>query len=119
MPDTYTVQELVSDLHRVVAQRSEEHEILNMVRPLAQRAALSRASWLEERFYIANPDQGFGVHLLHEEIDHHLAIFAVSWLPGRGAPPHDHGTWAVVAGVDGPETNEFFERVDDGARPGY
>jgi predicted metal-dependent enzyme (double-stranded beta helix superfamily) len=90
-----------------------------MVRPLAQRAALSRASWLEERFYIANPDQGFGVHLLHEEIDHHLAIFAVSWLPGRGAPPHDHGTWAVVAGVDGPETNEFFERVDDGARPGY
>jgi hypothetical protein len=22
----------------------------------------------------------------------------VSWLPGRGTPPHDHGTWAVVAG---------------------
>jgi predicted metal-dependent enzyme (double-stranded beta helix superfamily) len=40
-------------------------------------------------------------------------------LPHRGVPPHDHGTWAVVAGVDGPEKNEFFERVDDRARPGH
>ncbi len=44
---------------------------------------------------------------------------ALSWLPNRGAPPHDHGTWAVVAGVDGPEKNEFFERADDRTRAGY
>ena len=60
-----------------------------------------------------------GVHLLHEEPDHTLAIFAVSWLPGRGTPPHDHGTWALVAGVDGPEMNKFFERVDNRTRPGH
>jgi predicted metal-dependent enzyme (double-stranded beta helix superfamily) len=69
--------------------------------------------------YEADAEQGFGVHLLHEEADHTLAIFAVSWLPGRGTPPHDHGTWALVAGVDGPETNKFFERVDDRTRPGH
>jgi predicted metal-dependent enzyme (double-stranded beta helix superfamily) len=38
---------------------------------------------------------------------------------GRGAPPHNHGTWAVVAGVDGEETNVFWKRLDDGSRPGY
>jgi len=69
--------------------------------------------------YEADPEQGFGVHLLHEEPDHTLAIFAVSWLPGRGTPPHDHGTWALVAGVNGPEMNKFFDRIDDRSRPGH
>ena len=92
---------------------------MSRVRPLARQAALSRDSWLEKRFYVANPEQGFGVYLLHEEGDHSLAVFAVSWLPHRGAPPHDHGTWAVVASVEGPEKNEFFERRDDRGRPGY
>ena len=115
----YSIQSLVEDLHRVVSEQSDEREILSRVRPLAQRAALSKGAWFEERFYSANPEQGFGVYLLHEERDHSLAIFAVSWLPSRGAPPHDHGTWAVVAGVEGPEKNEFFERVDDRSRSGH
>ena len=67
----------------------------------------------------ADAGQGFGVHLIHEEPDHTVAVLALSWLPNRGAPPHDHGTWAVVAGVDGPEKNEFFERTDDRSRPGH
>lgn len=115
----YLIANLVADLHRAVSGATDEGDILSRVRPLAQRAALAKDSWLEKRFYVANPEQGFGVYLLHEETDHSLAVFAVSWLPHRGAPPHDHGTWAVVVGVDGPEKNEFFERVDDRSRPGY
>ena len=115
----YAIQRLVTDLRRVVSEAADERRILSEIRPLAQRAALSRDSWFEKRFYVADPEQGFGVHLLHEEVDHSLAIFVVSWLPKRGAPPHDHGTWAIVAGVEGPERNEFFERVDDGSRPGH
>src|SRR6266581_2926870 len=115
----YSIKNLVNDLRRLVSEVMDERDVLSKVRPLANRAALSKDLWLERRFYKADPDQGFGVHLLHEEPDHSLAIFAVSWLPKRGAPPHDHGTWAVVAGVDGPEKNEFFERSDDRSRPGY
>ena len=115
----YTIQSLVTDLRRVVSDRVHEPEILSQVRPLALRAARSKDSWLDKRFYVVDPEQGFGVYLLHEERDHSLAILAVSWLPNRGTPPHDHGTWAVIAGVDGPERNEFFERIDDGSRPGY
>ena len=115
----YSIQELVSDLRRITAEADDEHDVLSRVRPLARRAALSRNSWLEKRFYAADPEQGFGLHMLHEEPDHSLAVFAVSWLPNRGSPVHNHGTWAVVAGVDGPEKNVFFQRVDDGTRPGY
>ena len=66
-----------------------------------------------------NQEQGFSLFPLSEEPDHSLAVFAFSWLPNRGTPPHDHGTWAVVAGVLGPEWNTFWRRLDDGTRPGY
>ena len=80
--------------------------------------ALSKA-WLEAKHYHCDPSQGFGAHLLHEEPDHTLAIFAGAWLPGRGAPPHNHGTWAVLAGVIGAERNTLWTRRDDGALPGH
>jgi len=115
----YSIPDLVVDLRRITSETTNEHEILSRIRPLARQAALSRDLWLEKRLYTADPKQGFGVHMLHEEPDHTLAVFAVSWLPNRGAPAHDHGTWAVVVGVDGPEKNVFFQRTDDGSRPGY
>ena len=115
----YSIARLVAEIEEVCARTNEERDILSALRPLARAAALSKASWLEDRMYHADAQQGFGVHLLHEKPDHTLAVFAVSWLPHRGAPPHDHGTWAVVAGVDGPEKNEFFERIDDRSRAGY
>jgi len=115
----YSIAQLAGDLRKICAQTKDEREILSRARPLARRAALARDSWLKPHMYEADPEQGFGVHLLHEEPDHTLAIFAVSWLPGRGTPPHDHGTWALVTGVDGPEMNKFFERLDDRTRPGH
>ena len=117
--DSYSIAQLVADLRGICNETKDEHEILIRARPLAYRAALAKDSWLKSLMYETDPKQGFGVHLLHEEPDHTLAIFAVSWLPHRGTPPHDHGTWAVVAGVDGPEMNKFFKRVDDGTRPGH
>ncbi len=115
----YSISEFVDDIRHICAQSADERIILKRLRPLALRTALSKDAWLTNDMYDADPEQGFGVHLLHEEPDHTLAVFAVSWLPGRGTPPHDHGTWGVVAGVDGPETNEFFARVDDGSRADY
>ena len=49
--------------------------------------------------------------------DHRLLVFAAAWLPGRGPAPHNHGTWAVVAGVEGAETNVVWERLHDRSRP--
>ena len=115
----YDIGQLASDLKRVRAESRDEKEILGKVRVLAQRAAAGKEGWLTERMYEADEEQGFGVHLLHEEADHTLAIFAVSWLPDRGTTPHDHGTWAVVVGIDGPEKNEFWERTDQRDRPGH
>ena len=78
----------------------------------------THAFWGDTIRAIAQSDR-FGAHLLHEEPDHTLAIFAGAWLAGRGAPPHNHGTWAVLAGVIGAERNTLWARIDDGSRAGY
>ena len=116
--DAYTLARFAGDLRRVTLYGGSERELISRLRPLVQRFAGS-GTWREPRQYEVDPEQGFGVHQLHEEPDHSLAVFAVSWLPGRGTPPHDHGTWAIVVGVDGPETNVFWERTDDRSRPGH
>ena len=118
MTARYSLQDYVADLRAIAAETSDEDEILSRVGPLAQRFVGDR-SWLEEKHYKADEEQGFGVTMLHEEPDHSLAVLVASWLPGRGTPPHDHGTWAVVAGIEGVEHNVRYRRVDDGSRTGY
>ena len=113
-----SVRDFVRDLRAVVVGHTGAAAIMEHVRPLARRLALDR-SWLEPRHYVADEAQGFGLHVLHEEADHSLLVFVAAWLPGRGVSPHNHGTWAVVAGVDGNERNVVWEREDDGSRSGY
>lgn len=115
---TYTLSEYVADLRTITAETQGDEAIVERVRPLARRLALNKA-WADPRYYTCDEEQGFGVHLLHEEPDHTLAVFALAWLPNRGTPAHDHGTWAIVAGIDGDEENTFWKRLDDGSRPGY
>jgi predicted metal-dependent enzyme (double-stranded beta helix superfamily) len=115
---TYTLERLIEDMLRIAADGASEHETIAALRPLVRQFALA-GLWREPHHYHTDPAQGFGAHLLHEEPDHSLAVFAASWLPGRGAPPHDHGVWAIVVGVNGSERNVFYERTDDRSRPGY
>lgn len=116
--DDYDLERFVADLRRLAQECVDEQRLLAELRPRAQRLARN-VSWRSPRHYETTAEQGFGVHLLHEESDHCLAVFAASWLPGRGIPPHDHGTWAIVVGVDGAEKNVFWERTDDRSRAGH
>ena len=116
--DVNELAKFVDELRAITAATSDPREIVARVRPLVRGLALA-GTWLQPQHYQCDAALGFGVHLLHEPAYPTLAGRAGSWLPGRGAPPHNHGTWAVVAGVDGPERNVFWKRLDDGSRPGY
>ena len=64
------------------------------------------------------PGQGDSLYRLSEDPDHRFALYAVSAHRGKATPPHNHTTWAVVAGIRGAEENRFYERVDDRQTPG-
>ena len=118
MAEAYSLQQYIADLQRIAAQTDDEKEIFDRLAPLAERV-VSDPSWLQPKHHQTDEEQGFGVHLLHEEDDHSLAVFVVNWMPGRGTPPHDHGTWAVVAGIEGVERNVRYRRIDDGEREDF
>jgi len=118
MSDQYSVAQYVDDLRRITSQTVKENEIFEQVGPLAKRLSCEK-SWIEDRFYKPDEETGFSAFLLHEEKDHSLAVLAASWTPGMGVGPHDHGTWAVVVGVDGLERNIRYKRLDDRKNPDY
>ena len=103
------VVDFIGDLRSLMAKKSSESGLLADAKPLLLRLAQSH-SWRSPALYKCDPEQGFGVTVLHEEPGYGLWLVAVAWLPRRGAPPHNHGTWAVVAGVDGSEKNILWRR---------
>jgi rhodanese-related sulfurtransferase/predicted metal-dependent enzyme (double-stranded beta helix superfamily) len=58
------------------------------------------------------------LYRLAEDADHRFALYAAANRPGRSAPPHNHTTWAAIAGVRGEEHNVFYRRIDNGEVPG-
>ncbi len=64
-------------------------------------------------------EKGSKRYLLQEDADGRFALYMLALNPGNSTKPHDHTTWAVVAGVEGQELNKVYRRVDDGSRPGH
>jgi len=59
------------------------------------------------------------VYRLSEDPDHRLALYMSVGKTGKETPPHDHTTWAVIAGVRGAELNRFYQprgTAPDGGR---
>ena len=121
MCDTgYSIKRLVADLRELKRRSATETQMLEVVPDLARRMVLSKHTWLRPAMCAPNAQgESAGIHALHEEADHSLAIFVVTWLPGDETPPHDHGTWAVIAGLEGHETNHWWKRLDDRSVAGY
>lgn len=58
--------------------------------------------------------------LLYEDADHGFVINGVVRTPGRAGGVHDHAhAWVVYGILDGTESLERYDRVDDGSRAGY
>ena len=114
----YDLPQFVAELRAITASETDEKRIVQRVAPLAKRL-VDDPHWVKPEYYECCPDQGFGVHLLHEDEDHHNAIFVIAWLPKHGIKPHNHNTWAVVAGIDGTESETLWHRKDDRMRMGY
>jgi predicted metal-dependent enzyme (double-stranded beta helix superfamily) len=58
--------------------------------------------------------------LLYVDPEHDFVINAVVRVPGRKGSIHDHADcWVLYGLLDGTESLERYDRVDDGSKPGY
>jgi predicted metal-dependent enzyme (double-stranded beta helix superfamily) len=58
--------------------------------------------------------------LFHVDDEHGFAINAVVREPGRVGGVHDHAdAWVLYGLIDGTESLERYDRVDDGSKPGH
>jgi predicted metal-dependent enzyme (double-stranded beta helix superfamily) len=58
--------------------------------------------------------------LLYVDPDHDFVVNAVVRMPGRTGSVHDHAdAWVLYGLLDGTESLERYDRVDDGSCPGY
>ena len=115
---TYSLEQYVQDLRAITAEETDPVRITDRVSPLAKKFAQA-PGWLRPEHRECDEEQGFGVHMLHEEPNHDLAVFLISWLPNRGTTPHNHKTWAVVVGMEGQEQEVNYDRLDDGSKRGF
>jgi len=118
MASSYSLEQYVADLRTITAQETDPAKITDRVAPLAKKLA-NAPGWFRPEFRECDPEQGFSLHILHEEPNHDLAVFLISWLPNRGTLPHNHKTWAVVVSMEGEEQEVSFDRLDDGGKPGF
>jgi predicted metal-dependent enzyme (double-stranded beta helix superfamily) len=113
MCDTgYTIRDLAADLTELKARGLDEAAMLREAPELVKRLVLMKHNWL--RSYMTTlgaADGGMKRHVLHEAPDHSLAIFVITAGPGRESPPHDHGTWGVIAGLEGEEVQRLWKRA--------
>lgn len=91
--------------------RASLEKIGGLLSSLASRAEL----FPQEEFPLGAEG---GIYRLSEDPDHRFALYASAGGPGKKVPPHNHTTWAIIAGVHGAERNVVYERLDNGAQEG-
>ena len=67
----------------------------------------------EEDFPAPTPKEIAKTYLLAENPDAGAALYLVSILPFGPSPIHDHGTFAIIAGLSGFEHNTVYARARD------
>lgn len=100
---------------RAIAAGGVTRDALDRIRDELLALAAQRALFPVAEFR----PEGSGMYRLSEDPDHRFALYVVAPPAGGFAPPHDHSTWAVIAGVHGREHNKLYRRTDDGTVPGH
>jgi len=69
-------------------------------------------SFLEPRHFKSDPG-GYSRNLVYDAPDGSLSLYALVWLPGQWTPVHDHGSWGVVAVLEGVLEERNYVRLSE------
>ena len=117
-PRLPVLDRFIGDLRAIWAADADNERRMTKAKPLLEK--LVKDETLKAHSTEWPSTEGRKNLLLYVDPDHHFVINAVVRMPGRTGSVHDHAdAWVLYAVLDGSESLERFERVDDGSRPGY
>ena len=106
------VRETIRTVRAIEAQYGVTREALDRIKPELVRLA-SRSDLFPAASFGNLPGRPGTLFHLAEDPDGRFALYGSAGAPGKAQPPHNHTTWACIAGVYGEEHNVFYDRVDD------
>ena len=112
------VDSCVEDIHAMISSNGVSRSALSEVKVRLLRLATHQELFNTDIFPVQDGDNGSSLYLLSEDVNHEYAFYALSETRGNMTPPHDHTTWAVIAGIEGEELNKFYDRLDNGKDEG-
>jgi predicted metal-dependent enzyme (double-stranded beta helix superfamily) len=111
-------EKFIADLRAIWAAQGDDQRRMEAAKPLLERLVLDPALKAHSASWPST--EGRKNLLLYVDPDHHFVINGVVRMPGRTGSVHDHAdAWVLYGVLDGSESLERFDRVDDGSRSGH
>ena len=111
-------EDFIVDLRAIWAAESDNQRRMEKAKPLLERLVMDESLKAHSARWPST--EGYKNLLLHVDPQHHFAINAVVRTPGRSGGVHDHAdAWVLYGVLDGTESLERYDRIDDGPREGF
>ena len=108
--------EVEDNLRLAAAEGLDEESSLSGLRMLVRKLIINCYT-VKDRFPQPNQSTGISLVTLYEELGFPMTIQTEMNLPGTNSPIHNHGTWSVIAVLQGKQKNTFWQRVPSAEFP--
>jgi predicted metal-dependent enzyme (double-stranded beta helix superfamily) len=108
-PIPYRLYRFLTDVENIIWQEADDRLRLQKICPLVRRL-LNDSEWILTSFASPDRETGWSVQMIYDEPDFALTVQTVAWSPQRTSSIHNHGSWGIVALIDGAEKNTFWQR---------
>ena len=113
-----TLRDFIAEASRRTRE-AEPADCVQVIAPLMMELAERANDFLESQHYRSDPAQ-YTRNLIYDASDASLSLYSLVWMPGQWTPVHDHGSWGVVAVLEGVLEERNYVRLspDRGADEG-
>jgi predicted metal-dependent enzyme (double-stranded beta helix superfamily) len=111
---TQAVAETIAEIRTIETEMGISRETLDRIAERVRSLAARAEFWGADFFTAPGEFERQNRYLISEDEDKRFALYLNVLKAGKKSPPHNHTTWACVAGVEGEEHNYLYDRVDGG-----